>query len=293
MATNITTTYVGESRGSIITSAILGGNTLKGEYISILDGIKYKEVIKKMTATGLIANATCNFTDAGTLTLTEAYLYPKEFQINKQECIKDFYPNWSAGMRTGRWNSEIPFQDVIAQFYADLISNAIETEIWAGTGAVVTGLSGLTVLAANDANVIDVTATTLSKSNIIAELEKVVNAIPEAIKFDMDTYIAMSPTAFMYYLQAMNALGNATNGGALTESLAYGIKLFVANGMPTNKMMAYNKRNVFFGTDLVSDHSEVKVIDMRDTDGSQNVRFVLRATADVNFAWGAEIVLYA
>ncbi len=88
-------------------------------------------------------------------------------------------------------------------------------------------------------------------------------------------------------------VSTATNGGALTESLAYGIKLFVANGMPTNKMMAYNKRNVFFGTDLVSDHSEVKVIDMRDTDGSQNIRFVLRATADVNFAWGAEIVLYA
>ena len=57
--------------------------------------------------------------------------------------------------------------------------------------------------------------------------------------------------------------------------------------------MAAQKSNLYFGTGLLSDHNEVKVIDMADLDGSQNVRIVIRFTAAVQYALGAEIVLYA
>jgi hypothetical protein len=48
-----------------------------------------------------------------------------------------------------------------------------------------------------------------------------------------------------------------------------------------------------FGTGLLADHNEVKLIDMADLDGSQNVRVVMRFTAAVQYGIGADIVLYS
>ena len=58
-------------------------------------------------------------------------------------------------------------------------------------------------------------------------------------------------------------------------------------------MFAAQKSNLYFGTGLLADHNEVKVIDMADIDGSQNVRIVMRYTAAVQYGLGAEIVLYS
>jgi hypothetical protein len=63
--------------------------------------------------------------------------------------------------------------------------------------------------------------------------------------------------------------------------------------MGSDKMVAAEKSNLFFGTGLLSDTNEVKVIDMADIDGSQNVRVVVRFTAGIQHAIGGDIVLYA
>ena len=63
--------------------------------------------------------------------------------------------------------------------------------------------------------------------------------------------------------------------------------------MPSDKMIAAEKGNLYFGTGLMNDMNEIKVIDMADIDGSQNVRIVMRYTASVQYAIGSEIVLYS
>jgi len=42
----------------------------------------------------------------------------------------------------------------------------------------------------------------------------------------------------------------------------------------------------------LNDTNEVKVLDMADLDGSQNVRVILRFTATVQYGIGSDIVLY-
>lgn len=71
-----------------------------------------------------------------------------------------------------------------------------------------------------------------------------------------------------------------------------GVKLFLANGLADNTAVAAQKSNLFFGTGLLRDQNEVKVIDMADIDGSQNVRVVMRMTAGIQFGIGGDIVLY-
>ena len=79
-------------------------------------------------------------------------------------------------------------------------------------------------------------------------------------------------------------------GGTLSFD---GIKLAVANGLADNTAVAAEKTNLFFGTGLMADQNEVKVIDMADIDGSQNVRVVMRYTAGVQYGIGSDIVLYS
>ena len=71
-----------------------------------------------------------------------------------------------------------------------------------------------------------------------------------------------------------------------------GVGIFVANGMPSNTAIAAEKSNLFFGTGLLNDHQEVKVLDMGDLDGSDNVRIIMKFTAAVQYAVVEDIVTY-
>ena len=76
------------------------------------------------------------------------------------------------------------------------------------------------------------------------------------------------------------------------NALAFeGIKIQHAPGMPSDHIVAGEASNIYFGTGLLSDHNEVKVIDMADLDGSQNVRVIMRYTAGVQYGIGSDLVL--
>ena len=71
-----------------------------------------------------------------------------------------------------------------------------------------------------------------------------------------------------------------------------GVKIFVANGLNDDTAMAAQKSNLYFGTGLLNDMNEVKLLDMSDLDGSQNVRCIMRYTSAVQYGIGSDIVLY-
>jgi len=74
------------------------------------------------------------------------------------------------------------------------------------------------------------------------------------------------------------------------EATFEGIKLSVVYGMPDNQMVAAQVSNLFFGTDLVSDTTQVKMLDMSPLDGSENLRFVAKYSGGVQVGIGAEVV---
>ena len=57
-------------------------------------------------------------------------------------------------------------------------------------------------------------------------------------------------------------------------------------------MIATTKENLVFGTGLLADSQEVRVIDQAEIDGSQNVRIVMRMTAGVQYGIVEDIVTY-
>lgn len=305
MATSITTTYAGEFAGKYISAALLSADTIEGGGITVKPNVKYKEVMKTLSTNALVKDAACDFADQSTVTLAEKVLTPEEFQVNLELCKKDFHSDWEAvQMGYSAYDSLPPsFADFLIGHIAAKVAQKTEENIWQGATATAGEFDGFTALLADDGDVIDVVGTTVTADNVIDELGKVVDAIPTSVYGKEDLYIYVSQSIARAYVRALGGFGanglgaNGVNNAGTTwyngGDLAFdGVKLFVCSGMPDNDMVAAQKSNLFFGTGLLSDHNEVKLIDMADLDGSQNVRVVMRFTAGVQIGIGADIVYY-
>jgi hypothetical protein len=305
--TSITTTYAGQFANEYIAAALLSGATLNNGGITVKPNVKYKEVIKKVaTDSNVIKDASCDFTDTATVTLTERILQPEEFQVNLELCKKDFRSDWEAAQMGMSTFDNLPpaFSDFLVAHVAGLVAEKTEQNIWRGDASNAGEFDGLVTKAAADSDVIDVTGTTVTAANVIDEMGKVVDAIPSALYGKEDLYIYVSQNVARAYVRALGGFGAAGlgangvnaegtqwwNNGALSFD---GVKIFVANGLADNTMLAAEKSNLFFGTGLLSDHNEVKVLDMGDLDGSQNVRVIMRFTSGVEYGIGSDIVLYS
>lgn len=307
--TPITSTYAGEFAGKYVSAALLSGNTLANNLITVKPNVKYKEVMKKVASTGLVKNAACDFSgQADVLTLTERILQPEEFQVNLELCKKDYVQDWEAvQMGYSAINETLPpsFSDFLIGHVSAKVAQKIENNIWTGTNATDGEFDGFLTTLGADTDVVDVTGTASTAANVIEEMGKIADAIPTSVYGAEDLTIYLSPNMYRNYIRALGgfaAAGVGANGTNNQGTQWYsrgsglqfdGIEVVMAQGLTNNDAVAAEKSNLFFGTGLLSDHNEVKVIDMADLDGSQNVRIVMRFTAGIQHAIGSDIVLYA
>ena len=296
--TNITTTYAGEFAGKYVSAALLSGNTIANGLIEVKPNVKYKEVLKRVSLDGIVANASCDFSDTSTLDLTEKILEPKELQVNLELCKTPFQSDWEAVSMGYSAHDNLPsnFSDYFIGHIAAKVAEKTEQDIWSGTAGA-GSFDGFATLLAADADLPaanEVTGTTVTAANVIDELGKVVDAIPSALYGSEDLYIYVAQNVFRAYKRALAATNGSIQGNNQDINIEYfdGIKVVMANGLANNTMIAAEKSNLFFGTGLISDHNEVKVLDMADLDGSKNVRFIMRYTAGVQYAVVEDIVTY-
>ena len=305
--TSITTTYAGEFAGQYISAALLGGKTLSDGLITIKPNIKYKEVVKKVATDGIVKDATCDFTATSTVTLTERIIQPEEFQVNLQLCKKDFISDWEAVEMGYSAFADLPkkFSDFLIAHVAAKVGQRIENNIWNGANATTGQFDGFNVLVAADSDVVDVSGSPVTSSNVVTELGKIIDAIPSAVYGADDLTIYAAPNIYKAYIRALGGFGASGLGAAGIDNkgpLGYstgmglqfeGVNIVMAQGLVNEQALAAEKSNLWFGTGLMNDTNEVKVIDMAHLDGSQNVRIVMRFTAGIQYGIGSDIVWYA
>ena len=307
--TSITTTYAGQSAGKYISAALLSGNTIANGGLTIRPNVKFKEVVKRLELDGITKNGSCDFNDTSTLTLTERILEPKELQVNLELCKKDFRSDWDAIQMGYSAFDNLPssFQDYLISYVASKVAQKNEQNIWAGNVGVdgSGSFDGFSTLLGADAALPaaqDITGTTVTAANVVDELGKVVDAIPSTLYGRDDLFIYVSQNIFRAYKRALGgfqaggqgAAGVGSQGNNQDINILYfdGVKIFMANGLAANTAIATTKDNLQFGTGLLSDHQEVKVLDMSQLDGSQNVRIIMRFTAGVQYGVVEDIVTY-
>ena len=301
MAFTTTSNFSGKAAGFYISAALKEATSL--DFLTIIENVKFKSNIQKMAGSGLVKDASCDFTDAGTLALTEAVLTPKNLQINIDLCKKTLLDSWEAlEMRAGAGSPPpASFDDYVISYMGEIIANATETSIWGGTEATTGEFEGFVsaagyLLPGQDATVIQSTASgAYSAANIIANLQTLTadmaaNVSPILRKEDL--YIYMNAKTYAFYVSAVSTLGyvNAYNMNGDYEPVFEGYKIAVCPGMVDNQLVAAEKSNLFFGTDLVSDHTRIQLLDMSQLDGSDNMRLVARYSAGVKQGVGADIV---
>ena len=293
--TSITTTYAGSKASGFISAALLSAPTLDKGGITVKPNVKFKSVMQKLAVGDVIANASCDFTATSTVTLTERYLQPEDFQVNLELCKKDFESDWLSIEQGFSSFDELPssFASYLIGHVAAKVAAKMEVNIWNGANANAGEFDGLVALATADSDVIDVTETgATTASNIIERLGNVIDAVPSTIYGNEGLALYISQADARSYVRAQAALGYKDLYHVGQTAMDFeGVKLFVANGLNSGQIIAAEKENLFFGTGLQNDMNEVKLIDLADIDGSQNVRVVMRFSAGVNYAIGSEIVL--
>jgi len=306
--TSITTSYAGEFAGKYISAALLSASTIENGGIEVMPNVKYKSVIQKIATDAIVKDATCDFSATSTVTLSERIITPEEFQVNLQLCRKDFHSTWeSISMGYSAFDSLPPsFADFLIGHVAAKVAEKTEQNIWKGVTANAGEFNGFATLLSLDAalpTAQEIAGTTVTAANVVAELGKIVDAIPAALYGKEDLYLYVSQNIARAYVRALGGFGasglgaNGTNAQGTqwfnNGSLSFdGVKIFVANGLASNTAIAAEKSNLFFGTGLLSDQNEVQVIDMAPIDGSQNVRVVMRFTAAVQYGIVEDIVTY-
>ncbi len=307
----ITTTYAGEAASGYIAAALLSANTLDKKLVTIMPNVKYKSVIQKLDVSGIVQDASCDFTTSGSVSISERILEPKELQVNLQLCKQEFVDSWEALQLGFSAFDEIPknFNDFLISYVGGKVAEATEQNIWQGSNtngqfagfqsilsASIAAGGATAVLAAKSGSI--VISGSVTSANVLDKLNSVVNTIPDTVYGKPDVLLYVSTDVAKAYQQAL--AGGAVGANGWNNQLNVGEKPFNFNGieivwcpgMSSDKIVAAQKSNLYFGTGLMSDYNEIKVLDMANIDGSQNYRIVMRFTSGVQFGIGQDIVYY-
>ena len=303
-------TYAGEAASGFIAAALLSAKTLDNGYVTIMPNVKYKSVIQRVAVNNIISDASCDFQADASASIAERILEPKELQVNLQLCKKEFLNSWEAISLGYSAFDNIPksFTDYLISYVGGKVAEATEESIWTGVTATNGQFGGFqTILSASVAastGVISaksgsvVISGSVTSGNVLSVLNSIVDTIPNTVYGKEDLLIYVPTNVAKAYQQAL--AGGAVGANGWNNQLNVGEKPFNFNGieivqcpgLASSKIVAGQKSNFFFGTGLMSDYNEVKVIDMADLDGSQNFRIIMRYTAGTQVGVLSDVVYY-
>ena len=304
---SVTSTYAGEFAGKYIAAALLSARTLDNQYITIVPNVKYKQVIQKIAVDSIVNNASCDFVTSGTVALTERILEPKELQVNLELCKQEFVDSWEALQLGFSAFDEIPasFNDFLISYVGGKVAEATEVSIWQGNaatngqfGGLFTALSASFAAGGADAVVRSSVSGSITSANVLTALNGLVDAIPAEVYGKEDLLIYVPTNVAKAYQQALSGGAQGANGWNNQMNVGEkpmnfnGIELALCPGLGSSQMVAAQKSNLYFGTGLMSDYNEVRVLDMANIDGSQNFRIIMRYTAATQFGIGQDIAIH-
>lgn len=292
--TSLTTTYAGKEAAGYIRAAFLSNESLAA--VTFKENIEYKQVVRKLVDNITFANATCDFTPTGTVTLTERILTLEKFQVHRQLCKKDFLADWEAKSEQDGFLHASLTDAIIANVMAGIAANN-EVVMWQGVNATAGEYAGFETLFLADASVLDVsTPVAIDSTNVIDEMARLVLTLPTKVRRATEKpVIAVSSNVAEAFRTAILGLGGGSylyQGETVKMTWQGQYDIIECPGMSDDTMAMFQKSNLWFGTNLLDQWNSVAVLDMYDKDLSDNVRFAASFFAGVQYGFGDEIAFY-
>lgn len=292
--TTLSTTYAGKVAGGYIKSAFLANESL--QYLTFKENIDYKEVVRKIVDNVSFAAPTCDFTDTGTIALSQRVLTLEKFQVQRELCANDFLTDWDTSYAQNGEVTPALIEAVTATMLGG-IGAKNEQLIWQGVTANTGEYDGFQTLFTADADVIDVANTTITKSNVVAEIEKVIAAMPIRVRRATEKPVLyVSSNVAEAYRNAMATAGNGffyQAGESINMTWLGQYMIAECPGMSDDIMVFAQKSNLWFGTNTAAQWNEVAVKSMKDITLDDTIRFSAKFLAGVQYGFGNEIVFYS
>lgn len=294
----ISSNYAGEAAERFFSNVLKSAASITNGAVTFQDGIQYKWNLPLLNLSGIVADATCDFTDTGTVTRSEQVLTVEEFEVNMKLCVKTYRPTFDR-MGGSRAGSLAPnFASYLIELVAANVAQRTENTIWGGTNATAGEFDGFETLLTTNASQpaaqeLAVVMGGITAANVIGELERIVDATPSAL-YDSDGYAIRIPTnVYKFYVQAQSALGAYDAYHERRAGLNFqGIPLIHCPGLTDDTMIATYRDNLFYGAGSADDAMSVDLVDTRVTLGDGNVRVAMYWADGVQYANGADIVTY-
>ena len=292
--TSLTTTFAGREAAGYIRAAFLSNESLAA--VTFKENIEYKQVVRKLVDNVTFANATCDFTPTGTVTLTERILTLEKFQVHRQLCKKDFLNDWEAKSEQDGFLHASLTDALIANVMAGVGANN-ERVMWQGVNATAGEYAGFETLFLADAAVLDVASPeAITSANVIEEMNRLVLTLPTRVRRATEKpVIAVSSNVAEAFRTAILGLGGGSylyQGETVKMTWQGQYDIIECPGMSDDTMAMYQKSNLWFGTNLLDQWNNVAVLDMYQYDLSDNVRFAASFFAGVQYGFGDEIAFY-
>lgn len=288
--------YRGEVAGEILGKAFKEVSTIKNGLVNVLPNISSKISLRKIDYGNGRQDYACGFTPTGSTSLSEVTLEPKKIKNENEICKEDFRILWDqAKMGFSAHNDNYERLDEATALIAEILADtavAVDSDIWVGTDTD-GHFKGLIPTLVSAGGFVSVTGTTVSESNVIAEMQKFVKAIPVALRKKSDLILGVSSNVAVAFENYQVSQGYAYGVGGAEGKMKWGsYTITEINSLADNTMIAYQVKNFNFGTGLLADHNEVRVKDMDESDLSGNVRYKMVYTGGVAIVRPSEVVYY-
>ena len=303
-----TGSYAGEAARPYVAAAILSADTIANNYVSVLQNVHSKAVLRKFSGAAIQANDDCAFSTpaAGQLTLGESVLTATALKVNEQVCNEDLRATWEGALMNGQ-NSGAPadFTTYVAQYVAAKVAESVEGNLWQGNydadgsgagSATYTSFDGLcevikdaaASLGYNGTAAGAFTADANATTGILTHLDDAVHNAPSTVQSDNGSVVYMSRKSLFLLQRAMAGLGTSTVSPVFVGSdrpLTYlGFNIVAPAGMPNDTIVFANPNQLYFGTDLLTDHINASILNLRDVTGDDVTRVIMQ------FSGGTQIV---
>jgi hypothetical protein len=286
-------TYTDEVGGELMRKAILEGETAK--IIKVQPGVKGSQAINLLDSTLVVQDGSCGWSSSGQTTYTQRDITVCQYKVNEALCPQDLNDYWLGQLLTpGSYNETVPFEEQISILKTQQISQYIENQIWQATSAT-TCFSGFKELINNTAGVITVTGTSaITSTNALAQVDLLVEAIPDDIVNRTDLVVFMSHanyrkylinyrTANYYHFNPEDSYQNFKTFHPATNILVHPVGGLNAS----NKLVLAPAGYMVLGVDLMSDSETLKMFYSVDFD---EVRLRSNFKVGVQIAWPQYVI---
>ena len=291
---NTNSTYAGELARPYVAAAILSADTIANNYISVLENVHYKAVLRPFSGAAIQPNDDCGFStpSEGALTVGEAVLLADALKVNEQVCNADLRSTWESTQMRGQ-SSAAPadFTSYVAQYVAAKVAEGIERNIWqgnyasddGGTDGTYTSFNGICAqIVAGTPGEEDLLTGATTAANIMARINGL--TVPNVIAGDPDTKLFMSRAMKQLYYNALADTYNLPFHAEGAASNYNGYEIITPGGMPDDTFLFAKGENLYFGTNLLTDHIQASVLDLTGVTGDDVTRVIMQ------FSGGTQVV---